>query len=85
MTFEELKTEAEKQGYKLIKKQPYIPLATCPVCDRRPALWYHVPSGEFYKCDICGLTSDFGRTNHEAREKWNRMVFSWLEGERYVG
>ena len=30
MTFEELKAEATKQGYNLVKKPTYIPMAKCP-------------------------------------------------------
>lgn len=34
MTLEELKAEANKLGYCLIKKKPYIPIKPCPVCGR---------------------------------------------------
>ena len=35
MTLEELKAEANKLGYGLIKKKPYIPIKPCPVCGKK--------------------------------------------------
>lgn len=35
MTLEELKTEANKLGYSLIKKKPYIHIKPCPVCGKK--------------------------------------------------
>lgn len=35
MTLEELKAEANKLGYSLIKNKPYIPIKPCPVCGRK--------------------------------------------------
>ena len=41
MTLEELKAEANKLGYSLIKKKPYIPIKPCPVCGKKCTnLWY---------------------------------------------
>lgn len=78
MTLEELKSEAAKLGYKLVKKQPYIKLLPCTCGEKKPSLWYYYngekTGTEHYKCDNCGLEALPAKTNRKARENWNQLV-----------
>jgi len=79
MTVEELKLEAKKLGYNIIKIPPKpVKLLPC-VCGRKRIDNYVTydsvakESGYIYKC-TCGLRSERGKTIREAREKWNEAV-----------
>lgn len=74
MTYEELKLEAEKQGYKLVKKQKYIPLGKCPCGAKLSIRAYDTIYGHAYKCKDCGLESYPSKTHKGARENWNKAV-----------
>lgn len=93
MTFEELKEEADRQGYNLIKKyQPMPKLLKCPICGRTPKVRYgydiyvSCPTG---KCLIGPSVKRVDRTNYitipklkaerQAREAWNEMITKGLE------
>jgi lysyl-tRNA synthetase class I len=81
MTFEELKTEANRQGYNLIKKQPYISLNKCPECGRKPSQWFKYVSGlhlTAFQCQ-CGHHPEWSKTDRDARLKWNLYVEELLE------
>lgn len=82
MTFEELKAEAKRQGYNLIKKQPYISMTKCDNCGKKPHVWFyartyddrtHEFSGFFLKCPECEKSTEVFKTEREAREAWNAM------------
>lgn len=71
MTFEELKAEAEKQGYKLIKNKKYVKLLHCPNCGKAPSGWRSLRNGNWsYMCE-CGERAEGARTKTEARRLWN--------------
>ena len=79
MTVEELKLEAKKLGYNIIKIPPKpVKLLPC-VCGRKRIDSYATyntdtkESGYIYKC-TCGLRSDIGKTIREAKAKWNERV-----------
>jgi hypothetical protein len=74
MTFEELKAEAEKHGYSLVKKQKYVPLAKCPCGAKLKVRAYDTIYGHAYKCLNCGLESYPSKTHKGARELWNKEV-----------
>ena len=75
MTFEELKTEAQKQGYTLCKFQPHIKLKPCTCgCNRREH-WYGIDPPFILRCKKCGREA-YGSTEKEAREVWNMMIES---------
>ena len=74
MTFDELKIEAEKQGYNLIKKQPYIKLLPCTCGSKRIAVWSKFGGGWFCKCTKCGKESEEAPRQREARINWNKQV-----------
>lgn len=72
MTLDELKAEAKKMGYKLIKDSPYERFLPCTCgCNRRSL--YVLPDGYGYVCQKCGRKAK-GRTEIEAKKNWNRMV-----------
>jgi len=85
MTFEELKAEANRQGYNLVKKyQPMPKLKRCPICG---SLAYVRYGDIFYVackkgCLIGPKVSRYNKvqskskleSEREAREAWNEMV-----------
>ena len=78
MGLEELKAEAAKLGYNLVKKQPYIKLSCCTCGENKPIEWlYYTEENKvmrIYKCDNCGLSALPAKTNRQARENWNQLV-----------
>lgn len=96
MTFEELKEEAKRQGYRLVKEEKKEPLLPCTCgCKRRESLIKQVPavvpgSGkseessiwvEILRCEQCGRTAE-GLTKKEARANWNKMIREIMEEEK---
>ncbi len=74
MTIEELKAEAKRQGYSLIKKQPYIALKKCPKCGKKPVLWVRSLDGK-HKCDCdCVWIIEWQKTERQARIAWNEAI-----------
>lgn len=76
MTLEELKTEAKKQGYRLIpitKKEPFLP-CTCG-CNRRTHWWKWDINRDVYilRCERCGKEAR-GSSELEVRRNWNEMI-----------
>ena len=71
MIYEELKEEASKLGYRLIKKQKYISLAKCKTCGKKPVEWY-MTKGMAYECD-CGKRAECA-SKRVARMEWNRLA-----------
>lgn len=74
MTFEELKAEAEKQGYNLIKKQPYVKLLPCTCGEKRIALYQYYFGGWYCECTKCGKTSEIVQRQRQAKINWNKKV-----------
>lgn len=74
MTFEELKAEATKQGYNLVKKPTYIPMAKCPCGAKLSVKAKWTIYGNAYYCTKCGLESNPSKTQKGARENWNKAV-----------
>lgn len=83
MTLDELKAEAKKRGYYLMKIQPYAKLLPCPVCgSKRTQEWIVGKNGySNYKreCSRCDFSAIEGVTKLEAREKWNEAVLEYKE------
>lgn len=79
MTFEELKAEADRQGYVLIKKPDPMPKLMPCVCGRkRIGLWNRWVDnvGMFkYRCPRCDKQSEvWAKSVREARSIWNDMI-----------
>lgn len=79
MTVDELKEEAKKLGYNVIKRQERIKLKPCK-CGRKRIDqwidWIHREANIYYKCPQCGRQSEKCETEREARIAWNDMVES---------
>ena len=77
MTLKELKAEAKKRGYKLVKdsRAPKLSPCTCgcKILEWRVSKW---PDGRFYyfACKKCGKKSEYGKTQAEAAKQWNEMI-----------
>lgn len=75
MTLEELKVEAKKLGYKLIKDNPRVKLLPCTCGRKQIDLWWDgVNYTWFYKCPKCGKRSPSHKTQIEVRKLWNKMI-----------
>lgn len=74
MTFEELKAEAKRQGYNLVKKQTYVPLRKCSCGAKYSVKARWTIYGNAYYCIKCGLESYPSKTQRGARENWNKEV-----------
>lgn len=79
MILEELKVEADKLGYNLVKKPEKVTLLPCPICGKkRTHEWYAVDVGSrFRRCSECDFTGGYGKTRGEARRKWNKAVLEY--------
>ena len=84
MTFDELKAEAEKQGYKLIKHDPQK-LLPCTCGHNKRSRWY---GGGWFgsrritlECKKCGKRSPSGSNEKEAVKLWNEMITAEMESE----
>lgn len=90
MTFEELKVEADRQGYNLVKKYQTMPkLNRCPICGRLPKVRYDIstiyvscPSHECLQGPVINRRAKDGvrliisksEAEMQAREAWNEMI-----------
>lgn len=73
MTLEELKTEAKRQGYKLVKgKKPRF--ERC-LCGHNVHQWVSGPEGWAVYCKHCGLYGPWAKKSHNAViVAWNAMI-----------
>ncbi len=80
MTLEELKNEADKLGYCLVKKPEKVTLLPCPVCGKkRTAEWFSL-LGIIRKCNNCDFEGGYGKNHIEAKKKWNEAVLEYEKG-----
>lgn len=81
MTYEELKAEAKRQGYRLSKIQKYVPHVRCK-CGARGELWYGSGSGAFIQCSNfeCDTRTGHHQTERQAWINWYELnVGEWEE------
>ena len=73
MTLEELKAEAKRQGYKLIKaKRPRFEVC---LCGHNVHQWVSGLEGWMVYCKHCGLESPWAKKSYSAViEAWNEMI-----------
>lgn len=82
MTLDELKAEADMQGYRLVKKNNPPRLSPCTCGGRRRSWWCRSgPDGNFYYliCEKCGKKSEYGKNKIEVSKKWNEMMESEMK------
>ena len=78
MTVEELRIEANKLGYNIVKKpEPKEKKLPC-ICGRKNIdTWFIGTYGRTalqYACPKCGRKTEFCNTEKEARAAWNKMI-----------
>ena len=86
MTLEELKAEANKLGYDLIKKKPYIPIKPCPVCGKKSTSVWHGQRGKgtIRQCSFCDFAGDWTNEKIPTTEAWNNAVERYLKEHEEV-
>ena len=73
MTLEELKAEAKRQGYKLIKAK--TPRFERCLCRHNVHQWVSGPEGWAVYCKHCGLQGPWAKKSHNAViVAWNAMI-----------
>ena len=73
MTYEELKAEAHRMGYHLIKNAEPISLLPCICGGKRRQSWSS-PQGGFLKCVKCGRKGGYAKTARGEKLAWNEMI-----------
>lgn len=75
MTFEELKKEAEQQGYYLMKKNTYVKFERC-LCGHNSHLTGYEPrTGRVcYICSYCHKYGPYAKNRKDAKVLWNEMI-----------
>lgn len=76
MTYEELKIEANKMGYNLVKKKEYVPRKSCKKCGKRGLDCLAKRDGEvvyFIKCEECKIHTSDHKSEADAWREWNKM------------
>lgn len=85
MTVEELKAEAKKLGYNIVKiPEPLEPLTPCVCGRKKPQRWFGRFSLEQYICSNCGRAGEPGK-KREARHNWNEMIKAEMKREENNG
>ena len=84
MTFEELKAEADRQGYYLEKKKIYIKLLPCICGKKRINVWCSSNGTWFYICPECGRESQPSKTQIGAKRNWNSLMEHIKETETKI-
>ena len=77
MTLDELKAEAKKLGYHLVKNTPKISLLPCPIGGRKLTYeWQNCVTGKFFRqCKCCESFDGYGaKTSNGAKLGWNEAV-----------
>ena len=75
MTLEELRAEANKRGYQLVKKQPYIKYPTCTCKKSRVYRMHRAYEGTYFVCSVCGKASKPARWIKDAKANWNNGIW----------
>lgn len=76
MTYEELKAEANKMGYNLIKKKEYVPHKHCKCGKRGQYCLGNRGDGKvvyFIECEKCKIHTNDHRAPDDAWREWNKM------------
>lgn len=80
---EELRARANELGYKLVKKKKYVRFMKCLCGANSHSLWHSTKGyGVCFKCNKCGLSGPFAKTEERAKVVWNEMIVSSLTERR---
>lgn len=72
MTFEQLKREADKQGYDLVKRKTAPKLVHC-ICGFNKHTTWQVKDRCVFECILCGRRVE-GKNLYDTTIKWNRQM-----------
>ena len=75
----DIKIEADKLGYRLVRKTEYVHFIPC-ICRGR----WSSPDGIFFECNNCGLRSKPAKNETDARKNWNELVEGYVKGPEEV-
>lgn len=79
MTIDELRIEADKLGYNLVKKKSYMPIKPCPICGRKnTSIWYST-KGMRRQCNFCDFEGDWTYKKISVNKAWNNAVERYLK------
>lgn len=81
MDIEELKREADKLGYRLVKKP--VKLLKC-TCGTKPVQWWLYDDTYCYECPNCDKKSEIRKDPKDAKLEWNRMIEKEMENDQTV-
>lgn len=74
MTLEELKAEAKRQGYKLVKRHPRPTFERC-LCGHNVHQWHYHKGQTWVTCKMCGLQGPkVEGSETDAIEAWNARI-----------
>lgn len=74
LTLDELKEQAERLGYKLVKANPYIRFEPCVCGNNRRVTWYNWSKCIVtLECNKCGYKVS-GKNETDAKIMWNTIM-----------
>ena len=74
----DLKIEADKLGYRLVRKTEYVHFMPC-LCGASNRRRWSSPDGIFFECNSCGLRSKPAKNETDARKNWNNLVEGYVK------
>lgn len=79
MTYEELKAEAKRQGYRLSKIKKNVPHVRCK-CGGVGELWFKSSCGDYVRCRRCDASADWATSARGAWINWYTLnEGEWVE------
>lgn len=79
MTIDELRIEADKLGYSLVKKKSYMPIKPCPICGRKNTSTWYSTKGMQRRCNFCDFEGDWTYKKIPVNTAWNNAVERYLK------
>lgn len=79
MTIDELRIEADKLGYSLVKKKLYMPIAPFPICGRKNTSTWYSTKGMRRQCIFCDFVGDWTYKKISVNKAWNNAVERYLK------
>jgi hypothetical protein len=74
----DIKIEADKLGYRLVRKTEYVHFMPC-ICGASNRGRWSSPDGIFFECNNCGLKSKPAKNETDARKNWNKLVEGYVK------
>lgn len=89
MTVKELKVEAKKLGYLLIKIKEKVLQFPCPVCGKKNTTTWYIMGGDggsYKQCNGCGFKGFPSEKNSDesVKEAWNKAVEAYVKENNHA-